>query len=80
LRMASVSLSRPIGAVCPYLVLVLDLSQHLVELLAVVNRGIPLGVAADQLVLEIDVLGPVRVLVLLRVLGRLLSHTSGVLL
>jgi hypothetical protein len=55
-----------------------------------VNRGIALGVAADQLVLAIDanvvlvtvvafsaLLGPTRVLVLLRVLGRLLLPYLG---
>ena len=54
------------------------------------NRGIALGVAADQLVLAIDanvvlvtvvafsaLLGPTRVLVLLRVLGRLLLPYLG---
>src|SRR5262249_56124714 len=58
--------------------------QNLIELLAIVDGGVGLGIAANDLVLAIDadvvlvavealviLLGPAGVLILLRILGRL---------
>src|SRR6185295_2373924 len=47
-------LDRPVGAVGPHLVAGVGFVQNLIELLAVVHRGVGLGVAADQLVLAVD--------------------------
>src|SRR5262245_405755 len=84
------ALRRPVGAVGPHLVAGVGLVQHLIELLAVVHRGVGLGPAADQLVLAVDadvvlvavkapvvLLGPARILVLLRSLGRLVLPALG---
>src|SRR5262245_1742256 len=84
------ALDRPVGAVGPHLVAGVGLVQHLIELLAVVHRGIRLGVAADQLVLAVDadvvlvavealavLLGPAGILVLLRSPGRLVLPALG---
>src|SRR5262245_34308006 len=81
---------RSVGAVGPHLVAGVGLVQQLVELLAVVHRGVGLGPAADQLVLAVDadvvlvavvalvvLLGPARILVLLRSLGRLVLPALG---
>ena len=47
-------LRRPVGAVAPHLVAGVGLVQHLIELLAVVDGGIRLGIAAHELVLAVE--------------------------
>src|SRR5215468_4472127 len=77
-------LRRPVGTVGPHLVAGIGLVQNLIELLAIVDGSIGLGIAANDLVLAIDadvvlvavealviLLGPAGVLILLRILGRL---------
>src|SRR5690242_8946020 len=76
------SLGRPIGTVGPHLVAGVGSVQDLIELLAVVDGGVGLSVAADQLMLAVDadvvlvaveaplvLLRPAGILVLLCVLG-----------
>src|SRR5262245_23594090 len=83
-------LYRPVGAVGPHLAAGVGLVQHLIELLAVVHRGVGPGPAADQLVLAVDadvvlvavealavLLGPARILVLLCSPGRLFLPALG---
>src|SRR5262249_25076364 len=78
-------LCRPVGAVGPHRVAGVGLVEHLIELLAVVDRGIRLGIAADELVLAVNddvvlvaveaflvLLAPARILILLRILGQML--------
>ena len=77
------SFCRPVGAVGPHLVAGIGLVQNLLELLAILDRGVGLRIAANDLVLAVDadvvlvavealviLLGPARVLILLGVLGR----------
>ena len=77
-------LRRPVGTIGPHLVAGIGLVQNLIELLAIVDGGVGLGIAANDLVLAIDadvvlvavealvvLLGPACVLILLRVLGRI---------
>ena len=78
-------LRRPVGTIGPHLVAGIGLIQNLIELLAIVDGGVGLGIAANDLVLAIDadvvlvaiealliLLGPAGVLILLRrILGRL---------
>jgi hypothetical protein len=47
-------LDWPVGAVGPYLVARVGLIEHLIKRLAIMHRGIRLGVAADQLVLAVN--------------------------
>jgi hypothetical protein len=83
-------LYRPVGAVGPHLVARVGFIQDLIELLAVVYRGIGLGVAPHNFVRAIDtnvvlvaikvllvLLGPARVLVFLGVLCRLFFPAIG---
>src|SRR5215475_330828 len=76
-------LRRPVGTIGPHLVAGIGLVQNLIELLAIVDGGVGLGIAANDLVLAIDadvvlvavealviLLGPAGVLILLRILGR----------
>src|SRR4030095_4136496 len=78
---------RTIG---PHLVASIGLVQNLIELLAIVDGGVGLCVAADDLVLAVDadvvlvavealvvLLGPACVLILLRVLSGLFFPTFG---
>jgi len=71
-------LRRPVGAIGPHLVAGIGLVQNLIELLAIVDRGVGLRIAANDLVLTVDadvvlvavealviLLGPARVLILL---------------
>src|SRR5499427_6636113 len=47
-------LRRPVGAVGPHLVAGIGLIQNLIELLAIVNGGVGLGIAANNLALAVD--------------------------
>src|SRR5262249_2803560 len=77
-------LRRPVGAIGPHLIAGIGLIQNLIELLAVVDGGVGLRIAANDLVLAVDadvvlvavealvvLLGPAGVLIFLRILGRL---------
>src|SRR5215467_14727739 len=77
-------LRRPVGTIGPHLVAGIGFVQNLIELLAIVDGGVGLRIAANDLVLAVDadvvlvavealvvLLGPTRVLILLGVLGRL---------
>ena len=83
-------LCRPVGAVGPHLAAGVGLIQYLIELLAVVNGGVGLGITADELVLTVDadvvlvavegllvLLGPTRVFIFLRILGRFFLPPFG---
>src|SRR6516165_9077249 len=48
------SFCRPVGAVGPHLIAGVGLVQNLIKLLAVVNRGVGLRVAPNDLVLAVD--------------------------
>src|SRR3974377_564966 len=84
------SCCRPVGAVGPHLIAGVGLVQDLIKLLAVVNRGVGLRVAPNDLVLAVDadmvlvavevflvLLRPACVFIFLRILARLLIPTLG---
>src|SRR5215510_1732964 len=77
-------LRRPVGTIGPHLIAGIGFVQNLIELLAIVDGGVGLGIAANDLVFAVDadvvlvaiealvvLLGPARVLILLRILSRL---------